>query len=264
MYRVADTDLPQQRTNMNTNELYRLAELGKTSGGFLHDMVNHVTAVTLSMNYLEERATHDSKLLREYAEQTARIRKSIEEFARGVRGYMKGDRVHCFFTPAVELCNLVELFRCRVDTKNIVITTKFDNRLRLYGNRLRFGQIISNILSNAVDALRTIPESEKRTISLSCEKAGQFIKITISDSGPGIPAHTKKHLFEPFVSTKESRGTGLGLVSAKKIIEQDFSGRIELETVLGGGSTFSLFFRRQIGGPTPPPAHISSQKTPSK
>lgn len=234
---------------MNTNELYQLAELGKTSGGFLHDIVNHVTAVTLSMSRLEERAMRESELLLKHAAQAAHIRKSVEDFARGIRAYLKHGLTHCFFTPAQEIHNLVELFRCRAEAANIVITTECDPRLRLYGNRLRFAQIISNILSNAIDALCTLHRAQGNIIAVSCERAGAFIKVAISDTAAGIPEHVKKHLFEPFISSKGAGGTGLGLASTQKIVEEDFSGRIEVETTPGGGSTFILFLRTHIGTP---------------
>lgn len=232
----------------HTPELHRLAELGKTSGGFLHDMVNHMTAITLSIDYFEQRALKDSELLRCHALQAASVRKSIEQFAEGVRAHMKHGGVRCFFSPIAEIRAVVDVFRYRAEKEHIEIAITGNDTLTIYGNRLKFTQIISNILSNAIDATRHA--THVQTISISCDRRDDFVAISITDSGCGIPEHVQKKLFTPFVTTKENRGTGLGLTSVKKIIEEDFSGRIEIETAVQTGTTVSLLFRTKIGSGT--------------
>jgi signal transduction histidine kinase len=111
----------------------------------------------------------------------------------------------------------------------------------------RMDQVLSNLLSNAV---KYTPEGGQ--VNLIVENHPQEFIIRVQDTGYGIPAEDIPHLFERFyrVSRKEHQsqeGTGLGLAIVKAIIEQH-QGRIEVESVLGEGSTFSIHLPRFADG----------------
>ncbi len=92
-----------------------------------------------------------------------------------------------------------------------------------------------NLLTNAVDAFEGT--GGKIIISTSCVNGMTYIKV--QDNGRGIPRDKLGKIFQPFFTTKGSKGTGLGLSMTKKYIE-DMGGRIEVETVEGQGTTFTI------------------------
>jgi len=106
-------------------------------------------------------------------------------------------------------------------------------RVRCYPSRLN--QVFLNILTNAQQA---IEGKGKITITTFCQE--EEVRVAISDTGSGIPAEDLEKIFEPGFTTKEvDRGTGLGLSICCQIM-QDHHGRIEVESEVGKGSTFTV------------------------
>jgi CheY-like chemotaxis protein len=122
-------------------------------------------------------------------------------------------------------------------------------------------QVILNMAVNARDAM---PVGGSLTISTSLARidaayanlhpearAGQFLCITVTDTGCGMDEHTKSRLFEPFFTTKEvGKGTGMGLATAYGLIKQH-RGWIEAESELGRGSSFKVFLPTTEKQPRP-------------
>lgn len=98
-------------------------------------------------------------------------------------------------------------------------------------------QIWTNLIDNALDAM----EENGGTLKIASLRNGHFAKVTITDTGPGIPDSVKGHIFEPFYTTKpQGKGTGLGLDIVRKIVEQHHAEiRVESQP---GNTTFSVTF----------------------
>jgi signal transduction histidine kinase len=101
-----------------------------------------------------------------------------------------------------------------------------------------------NLIANALDAM---PQGGALTISthqtplLRSSENGRWLEISIADTGIGITEESKKRIFDPFFTTKKmGEGTGLGLTICEKIVKEH-SGRIEVESQVGKGSTFSIY-----------------------
>jgi signal transduction histidine kinase len=95
-----------------------------------------------------------------------------------------------------------------------------------------------NIVSNAVDAVEDRPEP-RVAVATGLEADGAWVRILVQDNGPGIPAEKLQDIFRPFVSTKGSKGTGLGLAVSRKNL-REHGGDILVESRLGKGSRFIL------------------------
>ena len=93
-----------------------------------------------------------------------------------------------------------------------------------------------NIVGNAIDA---VEESEIRAVTLTLSCDATWAEIAVSDSGPGLDPARAEELFRPFVSSKGSRGTGLGLPVSRKIA-REHGGELTAEALDGGGSRFAL------------------------
>lgn len=94
-------------------------------------------------------------------------------------------------------------------------------------------QVILNMMQNALFFMQG---REKKELKIATGQDKRFLQIRISDTGPGIPPHNRKRVFEPFFSTKP-QGTGLGLAICQKIVVAH-KGKIELESEIDKGTTF--------------------------
>jgi signal transduction histidine kinase len=97
---------------------------------------------------------------------------------------------------------------------------------------------VLNIVSNALDAVEDRP-NPKVGLQAMLEADGKWAKIIIVDNGPGIPAAELEDIFKPFISSKGSRGTGLGLPVSRKIL-REHGGDILVQSILEKGSKFTL------------------------
>jgi len=121
-------------------------------------------------------------------------------------------------------------------------------------NRVQLERVVLNLVANARDAmpsggkltLRThlLLADEERAARMRCPRRGEYVVLTVTDEGTGIPEHVRDHLFEPFFTTKsDGRGTGLGLANARRFANQ-LGGCIEVRTEVGEGTTVSIYLPR--------------------
>ena len=104
-------------------------------------------------------------------------------------------------------------------------------------------QVLLNLLKNAAQAFPNKEfKNEEPTITITTDLEDGFVKITISDNGPGMPEEIRKRIFEPFFTTKPvGMGTGLGLSVSYMIITNNHKGRLEVQSIPEQGTTFSIY-----------------------
>jgi len=119
-----------------------------------------------------------------------------------------------------------------------------------------FNQVILNILVNAAHAIaeKVKGTTEKGVITIRTEADGDYLKLTMSDTGSGIPEENRSKIFDPFFTTKEvGKGTGQGLAITHNIVVTKHGGSIDFETERGKGTTFVVrvpFGARDASGDT--------------
>jgi signal transduction histidine kinase/DNA-binding response OmpR family regulator len=136
------------------------------------------------------------------------------------------------------LAQEVELFGSQSDAHDVDVRTP-EEPLHVVGDRERLTQVVANLLSNAI---KYSPSGGR--VEVSSERRNGMVRISIADSGIGVPADQQRHLFQKFFrvdssDTREIGGTGLGLALSREIVEAH-SGRMGFESVEGAGSTFWL------------------------
>jgi len=126
----------------------------------------------------------------------------------------------------------------KLDTQNIAISFTCDKDfiISTYVNEVI--QVLINIINNASDAI-TENNSAVKKIIVNVEKTPTSVIINFEDSGGGIAKKAMKNLFDPYFSTKEKNGTGLGLYMSKMIIESQLGGKVEARNI-NQGALFSI------------------------
>ncbi|QDP26193.2 ATP-binding protein [Bradyrhizobium cosmicum] len=109
--------------------------------------------------------------------------------------------------------------------------------LLILGDRIQLQQVILNLVTNGIDAMKEIP-TENRIISIRTARVEKFAELSVSDRGPGIPEDKLKEVFDPFYSSKAD-GMGMGLSIARTIIEAH-NGQIRAENRDHGGASFRI------------------------
>ncbi len=127
-----------------------------------------------------------------------------------------------------------------------------------------FNQVILNLIVNAAHAIAEVVgdgSNGKGTINISTRCDGDWAKISVSDTGKGIPEEIKDRIYEPFFTTKEvGQGTGQGLAVSRSVIVDKHSGTIDFETDIGKGTTFNI--RIPLGGDAPSKGPNSEERDP--
>ncbi len=235
------------------HHLDRLAVLGKMSAMIAHDLRNPLASILYGIETLAESLGEDHpevesiNLLLAEGERVHRIIEDVLSISRQP-------------SLTINLCSLRTLMDQVVDThqrqlqkKQIQLRRYYDPSLPMVeGDSVRLGQMLGNLLSNAIDALSeagqievvlrplTIEQIIVRGLNPEQEERLQGgVEILIRDNGPGIPESQREQVFEPLFTTKSS-GTGLGLPIVRTIVEQH-RGLIVLDSELGKGTTFQIF-----------------------
>jgi signal transduction histidine kinase len=125
-----------------------------------------------------------------------------------------------------------------------------DSDLRVLGTRTKLGQVVLNLLVNAVHAVSN-GSPKNQAIAVRLRRVGAFIVLEVSDSGPGVVERDRKRIFDPFFTTKADQGTGMGLAISRAIAEE-FGGTLEVDRDPElGGALFRLCLPETFGEPSP-------------
>jgi signal transduction histidine kinase len=173
-----------------------------------------------------------------------RTREGVNRVARiveSLRGLARMDR------PAFEPVNLravvddaVEVVRGRMLRKNIALAVECESPLPLRGVAAQLGQVLLNLLMNAMQAVEAAGRAEGGSVRVVARRQGEEVRVEVTDDGCGIAAPDLPRLFDPFFTTKPvGEGTGLGLAITHGIVA-GHGGRIEVESRMGEGSRFCV------------------------
>lgn len=229
--------------NKKQQELYTLAEFGKLSSGILHDIVNLLSALGLHIEQMSDTVDpqyHHS--MKYHIAHITNINSRVTSLISRLQNYTKPQKIKTLFNPAQEIQDAYALFAHKIRDIRITCKNKLDTSIKIHNDAIQFQRIITNLLSNALDACEHATTKEiSLSLSLMTYNEQKAICMCVSDSGAGIPADILPKIFNPFFTTKSlEKGSGIGLSQSKDIIENTFGGAIYVDSFLGKGSTFTV------------------------
>lgn len=224
-------------------QLYRFAEFGKLSSGLFHDLVNPLTAVTLC---LEEARAESNKIVdaRQHLEKAVMATKKIENFVMAIRRQIQKQESKIEFPLTEEIRQNIQMFSYKARKCGVELEFNDHEDIIFFGDQIKFGQIVSNLISNAIDSYEgSAGEKPDKKVVIRLWQEGDAVSLSVEDFGTGISSENLGKIFEPFFTTKNmGKGIGIGLSSTKDIVEGEFKGAISVESKASGGVKFAVKF----------------------
>jgi PAS domain S-box-containing protein len=248
---VINTDITEKK-RMETQFLraQRMESIGTLAGGIAHDLNNVLSPIVMAIDMLTLRTDDPEsrkwlEVLRSNADRGSSMVRQVLSFARGV----EGERVA--LQPKHLIKEIVKILRETLP-KSIEISFQLPNDLwMISADATQMHQVLMNLCVNARDAMpeggaiairaeNTFVDENYARMHIEA-KAGRFVIITVTDTGPGIAPEIQSRIFEPFFTTKDmSKGTGLGLSTALTIVKSH-GGFINVYSEPHKGSQFTLY-----------------------
>jgi signal transduction histidine kinase len=237
--RRSDAEQDARRRLSELAHVQRQSIAGELSASIAHELNQPLGAILTNAETAEFILEGPNPDLREVKEILADIRHD-DLRASQIIGHMRSLLKRTpFELQEVDLNDVMreafDLMSAQAATRNVALyLNTAPGRLPVNGDSIQLQQVILNLVFNAMDAMTEIPFG--RTIIGKTEVDGGNVVISISDSGPGLPAENPNEIFDPFFTTKE-QGMGIGLSIARTIV-QAHKGRIWAENQPEGGATF--------------------------
>jgi PAS domain S-box-containing protein len=222
----------------------QMATIGQVAATVSHELRNPLGAISNSMAFLRQMT----------ANQQLGLEKALDRVDRNI------ERCNTIISDLLEYTSQKELSRAATPLAawlSDVLTSHglpdgivLERDLRA-GDEVvidseKFRQVVINLVENAAQALKDpawdAPEGHERRITVRTESAGPHVRLSIIDTGPGIPEHVLPRIFEPLFTTK-SFGVGLGLPTVRQIVEQH-GGTLHVESAANTGAAFTIYLPR--------------------
>ena len=229
----------------------KLAATGRLAASIAHEINNPLEAVTNLLYLLHEHGSLDPEAL-QYAEMAQHELTRVSQITQQTLRFYRQATQPAATRVSEVLDSVLTLYRGRVHAAQIQVVRSYDEQAELhsFGGELR--QLFANLIGNALDAM---PQGGTLTLRVhrSRDWSGsgqQGVRVVIADTGCGMPPAVRQRIFEPFYTTKEATGTGLGLWVSAEIVEKHH-GRVRVrsraatgsgEAGRASGTVFLLFF----------------------
>jgi two-component system sensor histidine kinase HydH len=234
--RVQKTSADLRKAEAQLIRSEKLAALGQLAAGIAHEIRNPLTSINILIHSMTESLppeTAHREDLKVIEEEIQRINDIVEQFLR----FAKPAPPLFKATEIAPVCDeILQLLKPQLERERISVHKEFNALPLITLDREQMKQVVLNLLMNAIQAM---PEGGRLVLSARVSEDNLWMKLSVHDSGIGIPHEDLKKLFDPFFTTKEG-GIGLGLSIAHRIIDQHH-GKIEVESRPGRGTTFRLW-----------------------
>ncbi|MBI5202567.1 MAG: response regulator [Elusimicrobia bacterium] len=238
-------------------QAHKMEAVGRLAGGVAHDFNNVLTVILGYAEHILEQMADDEKWRKEL-EQVKRAGERAASLTRQLLAFSRKQRLNPKLVSLNHTVSDMEKMLRRLIGDDIEVTLKLFAELPpVLIDAGQMEQVVMNLCVNARDAMDGGGKLTIETEALTVEKeysagrfsvpAGKFVRLTVTDTGPGMDAAVLDKLFEPFFTTKEpGKGTGLGLATTMGIVKQS-GGHITVESEKGRGTTFRIYLPQAQG-----------------
>ncbi len=217
----------------------KTAATGALSASIAHELNQPLGASNLNIQFLKmklEKGVINPELGKEILDSLEEDNKRAATIVKSLRSIFTDGEASAQESQLGDLISKVlDIVRPELKSKNIQIQLSMDEDLPIKVNSAEIEQVILNLLNNAIQALANSGTLQRR-IAIEAMKAGNSVRLSVSDNGIGVPADFKSQLFELLSTTKQT-GMGLGLWLCKHIVTR-YDGSIHYENAIGGGARF--------------------------
>jgi two-component system cell cycle sensor histidine kinase/response regulator CckA len=245
------TDITEKRQMMRQSlQAQRVESMGLLAGGIAHDLNNVLTPILMSSTLMQMKVADPevqkwASLIQASAQRGADLIRQVLVFAKGG----EGEKKEINLKPVAE--EVVALLRQTLPRSIELELGVADGLPKVRTDATQLSQVLMNLGVNARDAM---PEGGKLSIRVAeavvsaihaqqhpGSKAGWHVRITVTDTGSGIPAEVRDKIFDPFFTTKApGKGTGLGLSTVMGIV-RNHQGFVEVDSEVGKGTEFRIY-----------------------
>ena len=245
-------------------EAQKMEVIGHLAGGVAHDF-NNILFVIMSYNELIAESLGRDSPLQGYSTEIRHASERAAGLTRQLLIFSRKQTVQPVVLDLNDVLNELDKMLRRLIDENIEMTMVPGEDIgRIQADSGHVGQVLMNLVVNARDAM---PNGGKLAVATSHVKldatyarahagaiAGDYVMLSVSDTGTGMTGEVQRRLFEPFFTTKPiGKGTGLGLATCQTIVQQ-CGGCIEVQSQIGRGTTFQVYFPRLAQSAAPAPA----------
>ena len=221
----------------------KTAATGALSASIAHELNQPLGASSLNIQFLKmklEKGLLNPELGKEILDSLEHDNKRAATIVKSLRSiFTEGESNAQEVQLGDLIVKVLDIVKPELKSKNIQIQLRVDDGLLIKVNPAEIEQVMLNLVNNAAQALANAGTLQ-RCIAIEAIKAGQLVRLTVSDNGNGVPVEFKAHLFELLSTTKQT-GMGLGLWLCKHIVTR-YSGSIHYEDAIGGGAKFVVEF----------------------
>ncbi len=214
----------------------KLATVGRLSMTIAHEINNPLEAVT-NLLYILEKEPGLTEIQRTYLKMADAELARVSHIAKQTLGFYKESSTPQPIDVPHLVQDVVRLYESRINAKGGSLHFEHSGGMVVSVPAAELRQIVSNLVSNSVDAI-----AMQGAIRVRVRSTGAGVRVTVADNGPGIAPALQRRIFEPFFTTKRDVGTGLGLwVSAQLVAQHGGSIRLRSRIDDSPGTVFSVF-----------------------
>jgi C4-dicarboxylate-specific signal transduction histidine kinase len=266
---VTQMSLDLQARHDEISHLMRGASLGEFSVGLAHELKQPLNAILSNAQaalLFLARENYDLDQIRDILHDIVAADRRASDVINALRLFLKKTE----FRPAALDANAIvadvlKMMSSDLTARGVRFVTEFGDLPPIRGDRVQLQQVLINLILNAGDAMAQRPQS-LCILTLRTSRAEDYVQISVSDTGCGIPPGREEKIFEPYHSTKP-QGLGVGLSLSRSIVVAH-GGRLWAQNQSAGGAVFHVTIpewkgERFLGGPVAYPSIGSSAFTPS-
>ena len=219
----------------------KLASAGRLAAAIAHEVNNPLEGL-VNLIYLA-RQDDNIENIRRHLDQADRELQRIAHITRQTLGFYRENALAALFRPDKVAREVIEFYSFRALQEHVGMHVKILTEQSVFGNAGELRQVLSNLLTNSLDACTAGCSICVRVYAANDTKGVSGVRVVVADTGPGIPRKNLQSVFEPFFSTKKETGTGLGLWVSRELVEKQ-GGQLRMRSSDTGrrtGTVFSIF-----------------------